>query len=76
MGLKQNGTYWYFESTDFDVAQWDKSRSNVGNIIVVSYSPFAYINDVMQVYSSGNLYDLARAMYAYWDAAQHYVGAK
>ncbi|MBO4398851.1 MAG: BspA family leucine-rich repeat surface protein [Lachnospiraceae bacterium] len=76
MGLKQNGTYWYFESTDFDVAQWDKPRSNVGNIIVVSYSPFAYINDVMQVYSSGNLYDLARAMYAYWDAAQHYVGAK
>lgn len=74
MGLSANGAKYYHDGTPYAVGGWGYPVISGNSDITVTYSPMAYVSDVLKFRSGKtSLVNLAKAMYVYWNAAMAYI---
>ncbi len=70
---KASGSRWYIECTGIAAHRLDDLHVFTCGGITVTYGALSYVNQVMNAYDDGTLFDMAAALYAYWQAAENYL---
>ncbi len=69
---EKDGSY-FIEYQDIKAQDLDVMHTFTCGGITVRYSALSYVNQVMTACDSGETYDMACALYAYWQAAENYI---
>ncbi len=67
------GDRWYIECKNIAAQKLDEMHTFTCGGITITYGGLSYVNQVMTYYTSGATYDMASALYAYWQAAENYI---
>ncbi len=70
--VEKDGRY-YIELRNIAAHKLDVMHTFTCGGITIRYSALSYVNQVMTAYNSGATYDMACALFAYWQAAENYI---